>query len=72
MDRSDANYMMISSHVAIRGAKGAPETYDIYMKYGSMPTTKDYDHKTKVTRSEGYDGVLFRSDKFDTFPELPY
>ena len=61
IDRTDVNYMAISSNIAIKGSKGGPEKYDIFMKFGSPPTPFDYDQRSTLTASESYVGsVLYR------------
>ena len=61
VDRDDVNYMAISSNIAIKGTRGGPESYEVYMRYGELPTTEVYDHKSTVTASESYVGsVLYR------------
>ncbi len=61
VDRPDANYLAISSNIAIRGTLGGPEKYDILMRYGKPPTPAKFDRNTTVTASESYVGnVLYR------------
>lgn len=63
VDRDDVNYMAVSSNVAIEGTRGGPERYDLYMKFGSPPTPRDYDQASTVTASESYVGdVLYSRD----------
>ena len=63
IDRTDVNYMALSSNIAIKGTKGGPEKYDIFMKFGSPPTPYDFDQRSTVTASESYVGsVLYRYD----------
>ena len=61
VDREDVNYMAISANMAVRGSKGGPDRYDIYLKYGAPPTEESYDQRSTVTASESYIGkVLYR------------
>ena len=61
VDRDDVNYMAISANMAVRGSKGGPERYEVYMKYGAIPTETDFDQRSTVTASESYIGkVLYR------------
>ena len=61
VDRPDVNYLAVSSNVAIEGTQGGPERYELYMKYGSPPSTRYYDQKSTLTASDSYVGdVLYR------------
>ena len=61
VDRNDANYIAISSNIAVAGTQGGPDDYEIYMKYGERATRDNFDYRTKLTSSESYlDGVLYR------------
>ena len=61
VDRDDVNYMAVSSNIAIEGTKGGPERYELFMKYGQPPSTKNYDQKSVLTASDSYVGdVLYR------------
>ena len=61
VDRDDVNYMAVSSNIAIEGSRGGPENYELYMKYGSPPSSRDYDLKSTLTASDSYVGdVLYR------------
>ena len=61
MDRADVNYIAVSSNIALEGSNGGPEKYDLFMKYGSVPTPYDYDLKSALTASDSYVGtVLYR------------
>ena len=53
--------MAVSSNIAIEGTKGGPERYELFMKYGQPPSTKNYDQKSVLTASDSYVGdVLYR------------
>ena len=61
VDELNVNYMAVSSNIAIEGSRGGPENYELYMKYGSPPTSRDYDLKSTLTASDSYVGdVLYR------------
>ncbi len=61
VDRTDVNYLAVSSNIAIEGSRGGPERYELYMKYGSPPTEKDFDQRSTLTASDSYVGdVLYR------------
>ena len=61
VDRPDVNYIAVSSNIALEGSNGGPEKYELYMKYGSIPTPNDYDLKSSLTASDSYVGtVLYR------------
>ena len=61
VDRDDVNYIAVSSNIALEGSNGGPEKYELYMKYGSIPTPNDYDLKSSLTASDSYVGtVLYR------------
>lgn len=63
VDELNVNYMAVSSNIAIEGSRGGPENYELYMKYGSPPTSKDYDLKSTLTASDSYVGdVLYSRD----------
>jgi len=63
VDRDDVNYMAVSSNIAIEGTKGGPERYELFMKYGQPPSTKNYDQKSVLTASDSYVGdVLYSRD----------
>jgi hypothetical protein len=63
VDRSDANYMAVSSNVAIQETRGGPDRYELFMKFGKPPTTTDYDQRSTLTSSDSYVGdVLYRFD----------
>ena len=55
------NYIAVSSNIALEGSNGGPEKYELYMKYGAVPTPIDYDLKSSLTASDSYVGtVLYR------------
>ena len=59
--RDDANYIAISSNIAVAGTQGGPDKYEIYMKYGERATRDNHDYRTQLASSESYlDGVLYR------------
>ena len=61
VDRNDVNYIAVSSNIALEGSNGGPEKYELYMKYGAVPTPIDYDLKSSLTASDSYVGtVLYR------------
>ena len=61
VDRPDVNYLAVSSNIAVEGTQGGPEKYELYMKYGSPPSTRYYDQKSTLTASDSYVGdVLYR------------
>ena len=61
VDRPDANYMAVSSNIAIQETRGGPDKYELYMKFGKPPTTIDYDLRSTLTSSDSYVGdVLYR------------
>ncbi len=61
VDRPDVNYIGISANIAVKGANGAPEKYDLYLRYGRPPTPFTHDQSSVVTASESYVGhVLYR------------
>ncbi len=61
VDRPDVNYIGVSANIAAAGASGAPQKYDLYLRYGRPPTPFTYDRKSEVTASESYVGeVLYR------------
>ena len=61
VDRPDVNYIAVSSNIALEGSNGGPEKYELYMKYGSIPTPNDFDLKSSLTASDSYVGtVLYR------------
>ena len=61
VDQEDVNYLAVSSNVAIEGTRGGPERYELYMKYGAPPTTRNYDQRSTLTASDSYVGdVLYR------------
>ena len=61
VDRDDVNYIAVSSNIALEGSNGGPEKYELYMKYGSVPSPTDYDLKSSLTASDSYVGtVLYR------------
>ena len=63
VDRTDVNYLAVSSNIAIEGSRGGPERYELYMKYGSPPTEKDFDQRSTLTASDSYVGdVLYSRD----------
>jgi len=63
VDRDDANYIAISSNIAVAGTQGGPDKYEIYMKYGERATRDNHDYRTQLASSESYlDGVLYSRD----------
>lgn len=63
VDQEDVNYLAVSSNVAIEGTRGGPERYELYMKYGAPPTTRNYDQRSTLTASDSYVGdVLYSRD----------
>jgi len=61
VDRPDVNYIAVSSNIALEGSNGGPEKYELYMKYGSIPTPNDYDLKSSLTASDSYVGTVLYS-----------
>ena len=54
-------YIAVSSNIALEGSNGGPEKYELFMKYGAVPTPNDYDVKSSLTASDSYVGtVLYR------------
>jgi len=63
VDEENVNYLAVSSNVAIEGTRGGPERYELYMKYGAPPTTRNYDQRSTLTASDSYVGdVLYSRD----------
>ena len=61
VDRPVANYMAVSSNIAIQDTRGGPDRYELYMKFGQPPTKTDYDQRSTLTSSDSYVGdVLYR------------
>ena len=70
IDRPDVNYLAISSNIIIKGLKGGPEKYDLYLRYGQPPTIYEYDEKSRVTASGSYvSDVLYSRDIAISKPE---
>jgi len=61
VDRNDVNYIAVSSNIALEGSNGGPEKYELYMKYGAVPTPIDYDLKSSLTASDSYVGTVLYS-----------
>ncbi|XP_023341065.1 uncharacterized protein LOC111711058 [Eurytemora carolleeae] len=57
VEDSNANYAALSGNVAVAGVlQGAPQKYEMYLKYGSPPTVAKYDYRAQVTAADSYNG----------------
>ena len=66
------NYIAVSSNIALEGSNGGPEKYELYMKYGAVPTPIDYDLKSSLTASDSYVGTVLYRYCFEELRVLKY